>query len=109
MELNEQLEIVKSVKSGVGYILGLLEDADDNKSALTITTESGEKRYIRMELIEGEEIKDKVLVELLKKEHTYNELKEKLEIENVILEGIIEELKEEGEIYEPDPQVYNIL
>ena len=108
MELNEQLEIVKSVKSGVGYILGLLEDADDNKSALTITTESGEKRYIRMELIDGEEIKDKVL-ELLKKEHTYNELKEKLEIENVILEGIIEELKEEGEIYEPDPQVYNIL
>lgn len=109
MELNEQLEIVKSVKSGVGYILGLLEDADDNKSALTITTESGEKRYIRMELIDGEEIKDKVLELLKNKEHTYNELKEKLEIENVILESVLEELKEEGEIYEPDPQVYNIL
>ena len=109
MELNEQLEIVKSVKSGVGYILGLLEDADDNKSALTITTESGEKRYIRMELIDGNEIKDKVLELLKNKEHTYNELKEKLEIENVILESVLEELKEEGEIYEPDPQVYNIL
>ena len=109
MELNEQLEIVKRVKLGVGYILGLLEDADNNKSALTITTESGEKRYIRMELIDGEEIKDKVLELLKNKEHTYNELKEKLEIENVILAGIIEELKEEGEIYEPEPQVYKIL
>jgi len=76
---------------------------------LTITKENGEKRYIRMELVDGEEIKDKVLELLKNKEHTYNELKEKLGIEGVILTEIIEELKEEGEIYEPNTGTYRIL
>ncbi len=110
MEVNEKI-LSDMIRKGMGWVLALLEETDDKEIAIVITKHNGEKAYLRMELIDSEELYDKVLDYFNNRteEVSFEELKKEFKVEDIFLVDTLEELIENGEIYEPRDGVYKIL